>query len=61
MTDSPARQWRIEQYENLRFLTAEAEKLADSKNAAEFPVDWHFVERAIKNGLSQKQVLNLLT
>lgn len=55
------RAYRIERYEELRFTPKESGQLADAKDSNGFPVSWHFVRRAINNGLSHKQAVDLLT
>jgi hypothetical protein len=55
------REYRVERYVEIGFPSPWAELLADAKNSQGFPVDWHFVRRAINNGLTHKELVNLLT
>lgn len=58
-TEQSLQAFREERYEEMRFTPKEATRLAKSRQSNGFHLDYRKVKRAIENGLSHKQAVNL--
>lgn len=60
-TEEKLRSFRIEQYEEMRFTSKEAESLADAKGDKGFPLDYKKVRKALADGCSHKMAVRIFT
>jgi len=58
-TEQKLREYRIEQYEEMRFTPKEAARLADSKGDDGFALNYRKVKSALKNGCSHIQAIRI--
>ncbi len=60
-TEEKLREFRIEQYLDMRFTSKEAAALADATQNNGFPLDYKRVRKAILDGCTHKMAVQIFT